>query len=230
MTETDAGIRTVGRSTRFIERPRLRHLLEETNARRILLVAPAGYGKTTLARQWSADPSRRAVWYRVSPPSADVAVLASSLARAATRELGLECEHIHQRLRTSPSPNDEASVLGHVLAEDLGEWPAETWLVLDDYQAIAGSAPAEQFVEALLEQARLRVLITGRVRPQGDLDARRSLRRRLRTRTERSRDDARGGCGGSQEFVEQRAPSGSRGSRGRVASSHRPRIADFLLV
>jgi LuxR family maltose regulon positive regulatory protein len=166
MTETHAGIRTVGRSTRLIERPRLRHLLDETNARRILLVAPAGYGKTTLARQWSADPSRRAVWYRISLPSADVAVLASSLARAATRELGLECEHIHQRLRTSPSPNDEASVLGQILAEDLREWPAETWLVLDDYQAIAESGPAEKFVEALLEEAPLRALITGRVRPQ----------------------------------------------------------------
>jgi ATP/maltotriose-dependent transcriptional regulator MalT len=156
----------VGRSTRLIERPRLRHLLDETNARRILLVAPAGYGKTTLARQWLTDPSRRAVWYRASPSSADVAVLASSLARAATRELGLECEHIYQRLRTSPSPNDEASVLGQILAEDLCEWPSETWLVLDDYQAIAESGPAEQFVEALLEQAPLHALVTGRTRPR----------------------------------------------------------------
>jgi LuxR family maltose regulon positive regulatory protein len=166
MTERDAGIRTDGRPTRLIERPRLRHLLDETNARRILLVAPAGYGKTTLARQWFTDPSRRAVWYRVSQSSADVAVLASSLARAATRELGLECEHIYQRLRTSPSPNDEAAVLGQILAEDLRGWPPETWLVLDDYQAIAESDPAEQFVQALLEQAPLRALVTGRARPQ----------------------------------------------------------------
>jgi ATP/maltotriose-dependent transcriptional regulator MalT len=150
----------------LIERPRLRHLLDDTNARRILLVAPAGYGKTTLARQWLTDPSRKAVWYRVPPSAADVAVLASSLARVATRELGLECEHICQRLRTSPSPNDEAPVLGEVLAEDLREWPAETWLVLDDYQAIAESDPAEQFVEALLEQAPLRALLTGRTRPR----------------------------------------------------------------
>jgi LuxR family maltose regulon positive regulatory protein len=150
----------------LIERPRLRHLLDDTNARRILLVAPAGYGKTTLARQWLTDPSRKAVWYRVPPSAADVAVLASSLARVATRELGLECEQICQRLRTSPSPNDEAPVLGEVLAEDLREWPAETWLVLDDYQAIAESDPAEQFVEALLEQAPLRALLTGRTRPK----------------------------------------------------------------
>lgn len=166
MTQRDAGIRTDGRSTRLIERPRLTHLLDETNARRILLVAPAGYGKTTLARQWLAASSRRAIWHRMSRSSEDVAVLASSLARAATRELGLECELIYQRLRTSQSPNHEASALGQILAEDLREWPAETWLVLDDYQAIGESEPAEQFVQALLEQAPLHALVTGRARPR----------------------------------------------------------------
>jgi DNA-binding CsgD family transcriptional regulator len=166
MNEGDAGIQTAGRPTGLIERPRLRRLLDETSAHRILLIAPAGYGKTTLARQWLTSPSRKAVWYRASASSADVAVLAANLARAATKELGLECEHIHQRLRTSSSPNDEPSVLGHVLAQDLGDWPAETWLVLDDYQTIAESKPVERFVEALLDEAPLRVLVTGRARPQ----------------------------------------------------------------
>jgi SpoVK/Ycf46/Vps4 family AAA+-type ATPase len=39
------------RERRIIERPRLFKVLEDTEARTILLVAPAGYGKTTLARQ-----------------------------------------------------------------------------------------------------------------------------------------------------------------------------------
>ena len=39
----------------IIERPRLTKLLDDSNAQVILLVAPAGYGKTTLARQWVAD-------------------------------------------------------------------------------------------------------------------------------------------------------------------------------
>jgi ATP/maltotriose-dependent transcriptional regulator MalT len=166
MDEGDAGIPTAGPPTRLIARPRLRHLLDETTAHRILLVAPPGYGKTTLVRQWLAHSSRKAVWYRASASSADVAVLASNLAGAATRDLGLKCEQIQQRLRTSPSPNDEPSVLGHVLAQDFTDWPAETWLVLDDYQRIAESEPAERFLEALLSQAPLRVLLTGRTRPR----------------------------------------------------------------
>ena len=49
----------VGRD-HIIKRPRLTRLLDETEARVILLVAPAGYGKTTLAREWLADPVRTA--------------------------------------------------------------------------------------------------------------------------------------------------------------------------
>ena len=44
----------------IIERPRLTRLLDATPARVVMLVAPAGYGKTTLARQWLAD--RPHVW------------------------------------------------------------------------------------------------------------------------------------------------------------------------
>jgi ATP/maltotriose-dependent transcriptional regulator MalT len=46
----------------IIRRPRLTRLLDECEARVILLVAPAGYGKTTLAREWLATPGRRATW------------------------------------------------------------------------------------------------------------------------------------------------------------------------
>ncbi|MGZ8740459.1 MAG: hypothetical protein ACXWZ8_07675 [Gaiellaceae bacterium] len=39
------------RRRRIIERPRLTRLLDEGQGRIKMLVAPAGYGKTTLARQ-----------------------------------------------------------------------------------------------------------------------------------------------------------------------------------
>ena len=58
-------------------------LLNETQSRCIVLVAPAGYGKTTLARQWLSGPERKAVWFRAGPASTDVAALALGLAQAA---------------------------------------------------------------------------------------------------------------------------------------------------
>src|SRR6266566_6828622 len=66
----------------IIERPRLTRLLDETSARVIMLVAPAGYGKTTLARQWLA--TRPHAWYQANPGSSDVAALALSLATEAS--------------------------------------------------------------------------------------------------------------------------------------------------
>ncbi len=40
------------RRARIIDRPRLTRRLDACGARIILLIAPAGYGKTTLAREW----------------------------------------------------------------------------------------------------------------------------------------------------------------------------------
>src|SRR5438105_4221883 len=66
----------------IIKRPRLTRLLDETTARVILLVAPAGYGKTTLAREWLAG-RRSVTWWAASTTSADVAAFALGIAKSA---------------------------------------------------------------------------------------------------------------------------------------------------
>src|SRR5205814_923249 len=65
----------------IIKRPRLTKLLDESGARIILLLAPAGYGKTTLAREWVAG-NEGVVWYSGKPAMADVTALATALAAA----------------------------------------------------------------------------------------------------------------------------------------------------
>ncbi len=69
------GIETAVEAARryIIKRPRLTRLLDNANARALMLVAPAGFGKTTLAREWVAD--RPHVWYRGTTATADVAAL-----------------------------------------------------------------------------------------------------------------------------------------------------------
>ncbi len=63
--------REIAAPNHIIERPRLIKLMEDSGARVIVLHAPAGYGKTTLARQWSVHEGRTAAWYRCSPTSTD---------------------------------------------------------------------------------------------------------------------------------------------------------------
>jgi LuxR family maltose regulon positive regulatory protein len=161
--------KTLRKATAFpshiIRRPRLTRLLDEAEPRVALLVGPAGYGKTTLARQWLADSHHAAVWYRAVPASVDVAVLASGLAQAVAGQIGIASRRIEQRLRRSSSPDQEARELGSILAEDLRGWPEETWLVLDDYQALSSSETAEAFVESIVEQLPAPVLIMSRDRP-----------------------------------------------------------------
>ncbi|HVS85994.1 MAG TPA: hypothetical protein VHD91_10210, partial [Gaiellaceae bacterium] len=53
----------------IIERPRLIKLIEDADARVVVFAAPAGYGKTTLAKQWSARQTGPVAWYRTTRAS-----------------------------------------------------------------------------------------------------------------------------------------------------------------
>src|SRR5438128_4237683 len=64
----------------IIKRPRLTKLLDDSGARIILLCAPAGYGKTTLAREWTDAQVERVAWYSAGPSICDVAAFACDLA------------------------------------------------------------------------------------------------------------------------------------------------------
>lgn len=164
-------VREVGR-THIIKRPRLTRLLDETDARIILLIAPAGYGKTTLAREWLAD--RPHGWYRGSPASGDVAALALGLARAASRLVPKADERLRARLQLSRAPMEEVEDLAHVLAEDLSAWPEGAWLAFDDYQFACDSESAERLLDNLAFECQIQLLIASRTRPRW-ASARRTL-------------------------------------------------------
>src|SRR5690348_16077915 len=79
-------VTTQSRARSFIiKRPRLTKILDESEARILLLVAPAGYGKTTLAREWLEGKDGDA-WYSGGPSMADVAALAVGIAEALSPE------------------------------------------------------------------------------------------------------------------------------------------------
>ncbi len=150
---------------RIIKRPRLTRMLDESRARIILLVAPAGYGKTTLAHEWLDE--RQATWYRCGPASADVAALAVGLATATSEIVPDAGDRMRQRLRATDRPEEDAKILAEMLAEDLTEWPPEAWLVLDDYHFAMDSAASELFASHLLARLpSVQLLITSRRRPR----------------------------------------------------------------
>jgi LuxR family maltose regulon positive regulatory protein len=148
----------------IIERPRLTRLLDETGARVIVLVAPAGYGKTTLARQWVR--TRPHAWFQATPASSDVAQLAARIAAAVSGFAGTDERSILEFLGHTSKPADEISTLASLQTELLATWPTDAWLVIDEYEWIGSSPASEEYIRLLVHESHLNLLITARTRPQ----------------------------------------------------------------
>jgi len=159
------GTEVVETRRRIIRRPRLTKLLDESPARIKLLIAPAGYGKTTLAQEWLSDPSRKDVWYRGGPAAADVAALAAGLAVAASEVLPDAGRRMRDRLRATGHPEEDVEILAELFVEDLQPWPQNAWLAIDDYQFVMESVASEHFVDLVTQHTPLQLLITSRRRP-----------------------------------------------------------------
>ena len=149
----------------IIERPRLIARLDEGGGARVsVLAAPAGYGKTTLARQWSRRHAGPVAWYRTTRASGDVALLAvqldellASIAPDAPRE--------SDRVATIASVNPSPRPLGRAILQAFESLSQDVLLVIDEWEA-AGTPEAEELLSMLVEGLGIRFLITTRTRPE----------------------------------------------------------------
>lgn len=139
-----------------IKRPRLTGLLDDSEARVLLLLAPAGYGKTTLAREWIEDRDGVA-WYNGGPAMADVAALAAGVAEALTSD------EVAERVRMLAAGGQPARGLAKAVAAAVTS--DSPMLVIDDYHYAAESADSNDFMSELLSLTQFRLLLTSRIRP-----------------------------------------------------------------
>ena len=164
MVEGTATKRKTGRR-RIIERPRLTRLLDESPARIKMLVAPAGYGKTTLARQWLGGREHGHAWFSCRRSSADVAALAEGIVISVRSLVPGFGAVVLERLAATENPAHELDVLAEIMLEELEEWPRDAWLVVDDYHLIGQSPSAELFFGEVAASPTLNLLVIGRSRP-----------------------------------------------------------------
>src|SRR3954469_5245824 len=117
----------------IIERPRLIARLEEGGGSRVsMFTGPAGYGKTTLARQWGERQSCPVVWYRTNRASGDVALLAvqfNELFAALAPELPRDPGKVAAIAAANPSP----SPLGRALIRTFEAISTNILIIVDEW-------------------------------------------------------------------------------------------------
>jgi DNA-binding SARP family transcriptional activator len=148
-----------------IEPPQLRsttlsrgRLLERLNvaiARRVtLLIAEAGYGKTTLLTDFSSRSFARCLWYKLDSTDQDWVTLVNYVV-AAARELeptfGQRTIAMLTGDPTSIPPRD--AVVGSLIAELQALADSDVVLILDDFHAIDESSEACELVLRLIRDA-----------------------------------------------------------------------------
>lgn len=156
-------MRAQRRVGRLIERPRLIRLLDDATADTILLVAPAGYGKTTLARQW-ARTLTGTIWVASTPSHRDVVTFSEDVAAGIDAQGGNASRFIGEYMRARSNPQRAAKEIAKVLADRVNEVGTQ-WLIIDDYHELAGSPEVEQMVAVLRDRSHARVLVASRARP-----------------------------------------------------------------
>ncbi len=147
----------------FVPRRRLVEALGEGLARgRVLVCAPAGFGKTVLLADWARGGGRPVAWLGLDGGDSDPA----RFWRYAVAALDRARPGLAERVGPLPSGSFEGLVMALIneLAADPG--PDEVLLVLDDYHLV-DSGPVHESVAFLLENlpSGLRVVVSGRADP-----------------------------------------------------------------
>lgn len=160
------------RSTTLTRQRLIDRLHESTASRVTLLIAEAGYGKTTLLADFAARSGKRTLWYRLDPTDAD-AITWTNYLIAACREVDPTFGTATLRLLSeSRGTNPPRSAVLEMLAGEFVAWSAApTALVLDDFHRVDRSAEACEVVYRLIETAPpwLHLVISTRRRPPLEL-------------------------------------------------------------
>src|SRR6185437_13570668 len=151
----------------FLPRPRLAAALGAGLARgRVLVCAPAGFGKTALLADWARNSGQPVAWLGLDGGDSDPTRFWRYVVAALDRTRPGLAERLDPLLG-QPAPRAIEGLVMALINEFAADPAAgEALLVLDDYH-LADSGPLHESVAFLLENAPpgLRVVVSGRAEP-----------------------------------------------------------------
>src|SRR5829696_3556382 len=156
-----------------LSRPRLNDWMDiAVHGRVVLVVAEAGFGKTTILADWASKAPRRTAWYRLEPDDADWLTFLRHLV-ASGRELdpdfGPETLELLLSLGSGgPGRAEIITTLVREYAEFAASLPDGLTLIFDDLHAIDGSEETEEILRALVDRTgpSFSIVIASRAAPR----------------------------------------------------------------
>lgn len=143
----------------------MKHLSEGQYRQVVLISAPAGFGKTTLASSWIAQNKVAATWLSLDQYDNDLGrFLAYLIASVQRFDSGIG-QLAHKALQSNQQPATEAILTS--LLNEIAAIPHDFWLVLDDYHLVA-SPEIDKAMSFLLEHLprQMHVMMITRHVPQ----------------------------------------------------------------
>ena len=140
-----------------LSRPRLNDWMDAAvRGRVVLVVAEAGFGKTTMLADWASLAERRTAWYRLEPDDSDWLTFLRHLV-ASGRELdpdfAAETLELLLALGTGgPKKPDIIATLVREYADFAASLPTGLTLILDDQHVIDESAETQAILRALVDR------------------------------------------------------------------------------
>ena len=170
-----------------LSRERLNGWLDGAAGGRVaLVIAEAGFGKTTFLADWARHTRRATAWYRLEPDDRDWLAFIRHLV-ASGREIDPGFAPDTYDLLAAlgpggPSRDDLITSVAQEMAELASSLPSGLSLLFDDYHAVDGSPETEPVMKALVERTGpgFSLVISSRTAPSlalGRLRARGALSR-----------------------------------------------------
>src|SRR5215203_3151760 len=162
-------VRAPVRRSDALARPRLLDaLLENSDRKLLLLIAPAGYGKTTLLADFATDAPAPVAWLTLDAGDRDPRIFIEYIVRAlqqADPAVGLATL---SALMATVEVEQRTAELARTLSSDISQHLSGVcFLALDDFHEVNESRTVTAFLDELLRVLpdNLRLLIAGRTIP-----------------------------------------------------------------